>query len=374
MAGADLASWFVAKAVQAYGDRVLADADGLHAGGPQAAGRELARLIFGSAETGTEIPVPLEEVVLHPDSKQGRYALEVHIDGLLQADIGLASAVAAMLGGSYRQQLDSGDGQALAALGDGLWDHRDYQAARATWERCIATGDPDSAPRAMARLASMVERQLSDDDGARLMFQATFDTGHPEHAPRAMLRLGLLLERTGDDDGARAAYQQAADAAPPGSRGNALCQLANLLKKRGDIAAAKDVWQQVIDTETDEGTPEMALLNLANQLGEEGDLDGLRAACDAATASGVPRAQYALVLTGNVLRDRGDLDGWRDAWLQAINAGYEDADDLLEELSPPAEDEEDDEPADVPPEFDRRNMARTGIAVLESGLPPLLHS
>jgi hypothetical protein len=88
-------------------------------------------------------------------------------------------------------------------------------------------------------------------------------------------------------------------------------------------------------------------------------------------ATGNPWAPYALVVIGRVLKDRGDLDGWRDAWRQAIDAGYEDADDLLEELSPPAEDEEGDEPADLPPELDPRNMARTGIAVLEDGLPSL---
>src|SRR6266567_8598708 len=47
------------------------------------------------------------------------------------------------------------------------------------------------------------------------------------------------------------------------------------------------------------------------------------------------------------------------------------ADDLLDELSPPAEDQEDDEPAELPAEFDHRNMARTGVAVLEHGLPAL---
>ena len=76
-------------------------------------------------------------------------------------------------------------------------------------------------------------------------------------------------------------------------------------------------------------------------------------------------------MIGRVLKDRGDPDGWRDAWQQAIDAGYEDGDDLLEELSPPAEDKEDGEPADVPPGFDPQNMAGTGIAVLDHGLPPL---
>lgn len=247
---------------------------------------------------------------------------------------------------------------------------RHYQAARAAWEECIATGNPDWAPHAMTMLASILESKLGDRDGALAMFQAAFDTAHPEVAPRAMLWIGLLLERTGDNDGAQAAYQRAADAAPSGMRGTALWQLAELLHKRGDTAAAKAVWQQIIDTETDEGSPEMALSSLVNQLGSEGDLAGLRAAYRAGTGSDIPGAPYALVEIGNVLRDSGDLDGWREAWQQAIDVGYEDANDLLEELSPPADDE-DDEPADVPAEFDPRSMARNGIAVLENGLPPL---
>jgi tetratricopeptide (TPR) repeat protein len=436
VAGTDLVPWFVAQAVQAYGDRVLAEADGLDAGGPQAVGRDLARLIFGGAEAGTAIPAPLRAVIGRPDSSAAQVALYGHIEERLEADPGLAPAAAGVLSRYYRQQLESGDGQALADLGDllsghepelartaleravdagnrravirlafhlrvefrdyegavalyqqavaspepgiaaealaeigdALREHGDYQAARAAWEQCIATGNPDWAPHAMAMLASMLESKLGDRDGAVAMFRAAFDSGHPEVAPEAMFWIGLLLERTGDDDGARAAYQRAADAAPAGRRGTALWHLADLLHKRGDTAAAKAVWQQIIDTETDEGSPEMALSSLARQLGSEGDLDGLRAAYQAGMTSGNPSAPDALVEIGNVLRDRGDLDGWREAWQQAIDAGYRFGDNLLEELSPLAED---DESADVPAEFDPGNMARTGIAVLENGLPPL---
>lgn len=55
MAGADLAPWFVAEAVRAFGDRVLADAAGGRDAGPQAAGRDLARLIFGAAAAGAHL-------------------------------------------------------------------------------------------------------------------------------------------------------------------------------------------------------------------------------------------------------------------------------------------------------------------------------
>lgn len=438
MAGVDLASWFVAQAVEAYGDQVLADASP-GAAGPQAVGRELAKLIFARTGVDTGIPAPLAAVIGRPGSGEAELALETCIGDLLGADPGLAAAVADVLGRHYRQQLDSGDGQALAELGDLLWweepqmartaferavdagnnsalirlamhqwvvledydgalphyqqaiaspdpgiaaealrglgeahlAHGDYLAARGVWEECIATGHPDWVPQAMIMLGNMLEYQLRDYDGARAIFQAAIDTGHPQFGPQGMFQLAHLLERTGDDAGAKAAYQHLAESAPPGSRSRALCELARFLQLRGDSGGAKAAWQQVLGTEPAGDYAEEALSSLLNQFGGDGDLDGLRAAHQAGVAAGNPWAPYALVVIGRVLKDRGDLSGWRDAWQQAIDAGYPDAEDLLEELSPPADDEGDEEPGGVPPEFDPENMARTGISVLQHGLPPL---
>jgi TolA-binding protein len=439
VAGVDLASWFVAEAVEAYGDQVLASDASPDGGGPRAVGRELARLIFAGAETDTGIPAPLAAVIDGSGSREAEHALETWIGDLLGANPGLAAAAAEVLARYYRQQLDSGDGQALAEFGDLLWwdepelaqtaferaagagnnralirlaqhrwvvgkdyegslpsyqqaiaspdpgvaaealtglgeahrAHGDYQAAREVLEEAIATGHPDWAPRAMMMLGNMLEYQFRDYDGARAMFQAAIGTGHPESGPEAMFLLAHLLQRIGDDDGAKAAYQHLADSVLPGRRSRALCQLANLLQRRGDSGGAKAAWRQVLETDPAGDQAEEALAGLLNQLGSEGDLDGLRAAHQAGMAAGNPWAPYALVVIGRVLKDRGDPGGWRDAWQQAVDAGYGDAEDLLEELSPPADDEEDDEPADVPPGFDPQNMARTGIAVLANGLPSL---
>jgi TolA-binding protein len=130
----------------------------------------------------------------------------------------------------------------------------------------------------MMMLGNMLEYQLRDYDGARAMFQAAISTGHPQAGPEAMFLLGHLLQRTGDDDGAKAAYQHLADSGPPGSRSRALCQLANLLQLRGDSGGAKAAWQRVLDTEPAGDQAEEALSGLLNQLGSDGDLDGLRAA------------------------------------------------------------------------------------------------
>ena len=197
----------------------------------------------------------------------------------------------------------------------------------------------------------MLEYQLRDYDGARAMFQAAIGTGHPESGPEAMFLLGHLLQRTGDDDGAKAAYQHLAGSGPSGSRSRALCQLANLLQLHGDDGGAKADVEQVLATDPAGcDDTEEALAGLLNQLGSEGRHR------PESSSPGRDGGRYsvgtdAFVVIGRVLKDRGDSDGWRDAWQQAIDAGDEDADDLLEELSPPAEDDEDDEPADVPPGF-----------------------
>ncbi len=182
----------------------------------------------------------------------------------------------------YQQAIASPDpgvaAEALAGLGEAHRAHGDYRAARDVLEECIATGHPDWAPRAMMMLGNMLEYQLRDYDGARAMFQAAISTGHPQAGPEAMFLLGHLLQRTGDDDGAKAAYQHLADSGPPGSRSRALCQLANLLQLRGDSGGAKAAWQRVLDTEPAGDQAEEALSGLLNQLGSDGDLDGLRAA------------------------------------------------------------------------------------------------
>ena len=184
----------------------------------------------------------------------------------------------------------------------------------------------------MMMLGGLLELRLGDSDGAEAMFREIYKTRHPEYAVQAMLRLGRLLERADDIEGAQEAYDQAADAAPFGRRGSALYQVAAMLQRRADITAAKAILSQIVDAETDEGSPEPALIELVNLLGHEGDLDGLRTAYQSAADHHVNNAPYALVMVGNILRDSGDLADWREAWREAISAGYSDAGDLLNEM------------------------------------------
>ena len=73
-----------------------------------------------------------------PDSGKDQHALETRNGDVLGDDPGRAVAAAEVLGRYYRQQLDSGDGQALAELGDLLW-WDEPQLARAAFERTAPT-------------------------------------------------------------------------------------------------------------------------------------------------------------------------------------------------------------------------------------------
>jgi hypothetical protein len=187
-----------------------------------------------------------------------------------------------------------------------------------------------------------------------------------------MIQLSDLYDRLGDDDRARTLFRQAVEARDANQSADAFCQLADLLAGRGDITGARTAWQQAIESGTAPWA-EDAFLDLCNQLSEAKDVDGARIAHRLGVETGNPEAPYALVVIGKILRKQGDLDGWRAAWEQAIDTGYDDADELRAMLSPASRHDEvdDGELADLPAEFDPRNMARTGSNVLLGGLPAL---
>jgi hypothetical protein len=184
VAGVDLASWFVAEAAGAYGDQVLADASP-GAAGPQAVGRELARLMFVRAETDTGLPAPLAAMIDCPGSREAECALETCIGDLLEADPGLAAAVAGVLGRYCRQQLDSGDGQALAELGDLLWLD-EPELARTAFEPAVGAGNGS----ALIRLAQHRWVVLKDYDGALPRYQQAIASPDPGVAAEALTGLG----------------------------------------------------------------------------------------------------------------------------------------------------------------------------------------
>jgi hypothetical protein len=191
-----------------------------------------------------------------------------------------------------------------------------------------------------------------------------------------MVGLAQVLDKQGNTAGAQAAYQRAIEFGNADWAANALVFLGVMLRKRGDRGGARAAFQQVVDSGNADWAPS-GLVELLNLLRDQDDLDGARAAHRMAVETGNPDASYALVVIGDLLAQRGDVNGAKEAWQQAIDTGYGGADHLREFLSPPAEDDDADdggddaEPVDLPPEFDPRNMAQTGIAVLDHGLPPL---
>ena len=226
----------------------------------------------------------------------------------------------------------------------------------------------------MTGLAGM-ELARRDASAARAAYQQAIGTGHPDWAPAAMVSLADLHVRLDDPAPAQALYQRAIEAGNADLSARASVALSRLLKKNGDLGGAKAAWQRVIDS-PDAQCAGPAFVDLVNLLREDDDIDGLRAAYQAAAKQHNPDALYALDALGQHLGHRGDIHAAHAAWQQAIDAGYEHADELRERIAPPPEpagepvDEMDLTPP-PPPEFDPRNMRRTGIDVLQHGLPAL---
>lgn len=399
---------FMAAAVAAYGPLVLAPADQAGVDTAEALGRELLWLAFGRQEPGAEIPPPLAAFAAHPDDEDAQFELEIFVDDALGNQPAARTAAAGALAGFYRGQAAAGDLQALVSLGAVLNWQDDHDGARAAYQQAIDAGhehalldlaahlrrsaqDMDAAIACLRRAAGSAdpgvaaEGQLDladvlwsqgDHDGARAAYQALIEGGDAEWAPQAMLRLGHKLKmRRHDLPGARTAFQQVIDSGDPYLAGHAWYSLGDVLHSEGDDDGARAAWQQLIDARDPE-LADAALVSLLNLLRDQDDLDGVRALGRTAEETGIPEAPYAIVKAGEILAGRGDAEGARVAYQQAIDAGWEHADDLrnlIAELDgTAAQDEPDDaDLAGLPPQFHPGNVARTGLEVLEHGLPAL---
>ena len=144
--------------------------------------------------------------------------------------------------------------------------------------------------------------------------------------------------------------------------------LADLLEEQGDLAGAREQYRRIVDNGS-HWAPE-ALDHLISQLQHDGDLDGLRALHHTAVQTSNWSAPEVLVTIGFLLEQRGDADGARVAYQQAIDDGYHGADWLIEKLHPSPKPTAAELDA-LPPPFDPRRIARTGLEVLSHGLPEL---
>ena len=393
-------------AVRAYQQEVLAaENERADPGSRGDVGRDLLHMVFGTQDRGQEFPSVLAAILADPDSELAQADLMQQADEAFESDPAMTAAAAARISEFYRRQADAGNLHALVDLGDfQYWDEpraaraayqeaidaghlhamidlakvlcnviNEEDAALAVYQQAINSGDADIAAEAMIELAH-VHAAHGDAAAARAMYQQVIDTRHPRWAAAAMLGLAHMLERLDEPAAADALYRQVVEAGNPEWSARALVSLGDSAKSDGDVAGAMAAWQRVIESGNATWAGP-AFIELTNLLREHDDIDGLRAVYQRAAELGNPEALYALDVLGQELERQGDTAGAHAAWQQAIDAGYEDADELRDRISPPTEppDEADDdaELADLPPQFDPRNMRRTGLDVLEHGLPAL---
>jgi hypothetical protein len=428
---------FMAAAARRYGREVLVDdGSGGVPDDRESAGRRLLQLVFGSGGAGPDVPPLVAGLIEDPGSQQLLAGLTAYADEVLESDPGKAAQAAGVIAGFYRGQAAAGRVEALVDLGDLLyWD--DPQAARAAYQeavdaghvpallglakvlnavigdqdaavevyqQAVSSGDPDVAAEAMYELA--LQTRYQDEDAARALLEQVIATGHPQWAGAAMVGLARLQD--GDPAAMEALYRRAVAAGSDDWSGRATIALAGLLKRRGDMAGAtaalrpliatgntawashaaldlgellegtgdaagaRAAWQPLIDAANPEWAG-AAFLRLVNLLRGEEDAAGLRAAYHAAVALGNPEALYALDQIGQLLHDQGDVEGAHGVWQEAIDAGYENAEDLRDQMMPEPEKRRQlgAYPEHLPPEFNPASMLRTGIEVLERGLPAL---
>jgi tetratricopeptide (TPR) repeat protein len=363
------------------------------------AARRLRDLIFGSPAS-VEAAGLLAELAARPQDEHSLDALAAHIDDALADNPSAASAALGLVAAVYQGRASAGSTKALLDLGD-LLEDEDDDAARAAYERAamagesqalvelayllrrngddpgaeaavrqaIVAGDPEVVPWALITLALVLQRR--DSAGAKAALYRAIETGHPQWAGLALQDLGHVLERDGDYGAARAAFEQAinAGAGDQERTAEAAYSLACLLDRHGAGSEAQAAWQRVFETGHYHYAASAAQ-SLMVLLRNDGDLAGVRALYQAAVAAGNDAALEVLVTIGDMLEERGDNEGARAALQQAIDDGYLYADDLLERLHPSPR-PSDAELAGLPSPFNPRNMLRTGIEVLEHGLPAL---
>jgi tetratricopeptide (TPR) repeat protein len=316
-------------ALRAFGPAVLAsgDDDVTPADRPAipdraVVGRRLAQLVFGVAPgDGRELPPALAAVLADFDSELARADLEDQSYKALRTDPATADAAAAVIAAFYRRQATGGDPRALVELADFLrWD--EPEAARTAYQQALGSGDAG------------------------------------------------LLESPAETGAAEDLYRRAIEAADSHWSACAAVELGQLLARAGDVTGARAAWQPVIES-ADAHWATWAFDYLVDLLRDQHDLAGLRAAYQQAAAVRNPEAPYALDVLGQELNQLGDIPGAHAVWQQAIDAGYRNADWLRDLISPPPEPAPEAYPAGLPPEFDPKNMVRTGLDVLDHGLPAL---
>ena len=106
---------------------------------------------------------------------------------------------------------------------------------------------------------SIFDRQ-GERDLAVEAYQRVIASGHPEAAPRAAFNLGILFEDRGEYDLAEEAYQKAIDSKRPDAASRARLNLGVLFEQRGAYDLAEKAYQKAINS----GHPEVAPEGMRN--------------------------------------------------------------------------------------------------------------
>ena len=205
-----------------------------------------------------------------------------------------------------------------------FYEHSEWADSRQWYERAVATGHPDAAPKAMGRLG-ILERELGNPDQARHWFMQAIATGHPEAAPKAMGNLALMERELGNPDQARHWFKQATATGHPEVAPRAMGNLATLASELGDLDQARYWWEQVIAT----GHPEAAAfaMDFLGTLERElGNPDQARHWFKQAIATGCPApASEAMSHLARLEYDLGHPDQARHWFERIIAVGHPEA-------------------------------------------------
>jgi hypothetical protein len=264
--------------------------------------------------------------------------------GSLHGLINLAQVLQARLGdeeaalAAYQRAAESGDPDVAAAAMTGLAElhlscGRDA-AARAVYQQAIDALPATSAAMALVGLADLWAG-AGETEAAEELYRQAAGSGDPGSSTYARFALAELLAGQGEADTAEDLYRELAESGDPASSARAGFALGELLASQGGVAGAKTAWQAVIDSR-DAELAGAAFVKLVNLLFRHNDIGGLRTAYQDGAAKDNPEALYALEKLGQQLMRNGDLEGAHSAWQQAIDHGYEFADELRDRMSPPS--------------------------------------
>lgn len=178
MSASEKAAWLMAQAARAYGSQTLAAPGGAGRTGPAELGRDLARLIFGGGPGDPAMPALFSALIARPDSPEALTAVDTRIEEVPAQDAELAATVDGMLARFFTEQLQSGDGQALADAGSLLW-WEEPQQARDAFERAIDLGNE----HARIDLAQLHEAVMHDRPAALRLYQQAAASTDPDVVP-----------------------------------------------------------------------------------------------------------------------------------------------------------------------------------------------